>query len=357
VADGIRYRSAHNNIGDSETATGLEDAEGFAEDAILVRGKVDDTVRNDDVNRVVGEGDVLDFAFEELDVGDAGLALILAGEGEHVVGHVEAIGFPGWANAPCGEEHIDTAARAEIEHDFTRCELDQRGGIAAAERSKHCLLRDEPLFIGAVEVGRDGVATAKRRIAASLYAAGSGDGSCGAAVFFFDLFLNIGGLVHWILLFVFVKANISGAGHICQCVYYECMSSRAKSPDLVPLFAAFADRTRLRLLNLIAGREVCVCYLVEILRQGQPKISRHLAYLRKAGVVAARREGKWMHYRIQRPGDAATAFILDAVLESFKSDREMESDLARLSRACCEPQRFVSLQGAPVPVRSATATA
>jgi len=55
------------------------------------------------------------------------------------------------------------------------------------------------------------------------------------------------------------------------------MVSRAKSSDLVPLFAALADRTRLRLLNLIAGREVCVCYLVEILRQGQPKISRHLA--------------------------------------------------------------------------------
>lgn len=135
------------------------------------------------------------------------------------------------------------------------------------------------------------------------------------------------------------------------------MSSRAKSHDLAPLFAALADRTRLRLLNLIAGREVCVCYLVEILRQGQPKISRHLAYLRKAGVVSARREGKWMHYRIEHPTDDSTASILNAVLESFKSDREMGSDLARLSRACCEPERFVSLQGAPVPVHAANASA
>ena len=135
------------------------------------------------------------------------------------------------------------------------------------------------------------------------------------------------------------------------------MSSRAKSPDLVPLFAALADRTRLRLLNLIAGREVCVCYLVEILRQGQPKISRHLAYLRKAGVAAARREGKWMQYRIERPENAAAASILDAVFESFKSDREMQSDLSRLSRACCEPERFVSLQGAPIPIQSETALA
>jgi ArsR family transcriptional regulator len=108
----------------------------------------------------------------------------------------------------------------------------------------------------------------------------------------------------------------------------------------------------LRLLNLIAGREVCVCYLVEILRQGQPKISRHLAYLRKAGVVAARREGKWMHYRVERPRDAAASSVLDAVFESFKLDREMQSDLSRLSRACCEPERFVSLQGVPVPTQS-----
>ena len=130
-----------------------------------------------------------------------------------------------------------------------------------------------------------------------------------------------------------------------------------KTQDLAPLFAALADRTRLRLLNLIAGREVCVCYLVEILRLGQPKISRHLAYLRKAGVVAARREGKWMHYRLQRRDDAAASSVLDAVFESFKLDREMQSDLSRLTRACCEPERFVSLQGAPMPITPQAASA
>ena len=60
------------------------------------------------------------------------------------------------------------------------------------------------------------------------------------------------------------------------------MDSRIQSPALARVFAALADNTRLRLLNLMAGREVCVCYFVQILRQGQPKISRHLAYLRKA---------------------------------------------------------------------------
>jgi ArsR family transcriptional regulator, arsenate/arsenite/antimonite-responsive transcriptional repressor len=97
------------------------------------------------------------------------------------------------------------------------------------------------------------------------------------------------------------------------------------------------------------GREVCVCYFVEILKQGQPKISRHLAYLRNAGIVRARREGKWMHYSIERPEDARAASILDATLMSLKADKEMQSDLARLGQACCEPQRFVTLYGAPVP--------
>jgi len=97
------------------------------------------------------------------------------------------------------------------------------------------------------------------------------------------------------------------------------------------------------------GREVCVCYFVEILKQGQPKISRHLAYLRNAGIVSARREGKWMHYSIERPEDARVASILDATLMSCKADKEMQSDLARLGQACCEPQRFVTLYGAPVP--------
>ena len=115
------------------------------------------------------------------------------------------------------------------------------------------------------------------------------------------------------------------------------------------LFAALADTTRLRLLNLMAGREVCVCYFVEILRQGQPKISRHLAYLRKAGIVAARREGKWMHYSICPPANTVAASILDAVLASLRTDKRMQADLAKLDRACCAPQKLVVPEGAPRP--------
>ena len=127
------------------------------------------------------------------------------------------------------------------------------------------------------------------------------------------------------------------------------MTRAVKPVPLAGLFAALADNTRLRLLNLMAGREVCVCYFVEILRQGQPKISRHLAYLRKAGIVAARREGKWMHYRIAMPTDAAQAGILTTVLASLGGDRQMQSDCARLDRACCAPQKLVLPEGAPRP--------
>jgi ArsR family transcriptional regulator len=125
------------------------------------------------------------------------------------------------------------------------------------------------------------------------------------------------------------------------------MNCCSKPVSLANLFAALADPTRLRLLNLMAGREVCVCNFVEILGQGQPKISRHLAYLRRAGLVAARREGKWMHYSICPPDDAAAASILAAVLASFGGDQQMQADLALLDRAGCVPQELVVPVGAP----------
>ena len=128
------------------------------------------------------------------------------------------------------------------------------------------------------------------------------------------------------------------------------MNRSPKTYDLALLFAALADRTRLRLLNLMDGREVCVCYFVEILGQGQPKISRHLAYLRRAGVVAARREGKWMHYRIVMPQHAGAARILSETLSVLSEDRVMQADLTRLKKACCAPQKLSALEGAPLPI-------
>lgn len=103
------------------------------------------------------------------------------------------------------------------------------------------------------------------------------------------------------------------------------------------MFAAFADPTRLRLLNLMRDREVCVCDFVEILGQSQPKISRHLAYLRRAGIVCARRDGKWMHYRIERPADVGASAILETTLQQLEANRKMRADRAKLGRMSCAP--------------------
>ena len=129
------------------------------------------------------------------------------------------------------------------------------------------------------------------------------------------------------------------------------MTAKSSQFKLDRFFQALGDQTRLRLLNLMGDQEICVCYFVEILGQGQPKISRHLAYLRRAGVVAARREGKWMHYRIEAPSHAGAAKILRETLAVIREEKAMQTDLARLGKACCAPQRVSALEGAPLPVQ------
>lgn len=119
--------------------------------------------------------------------------------------------------------------------------------------------------------------------------------------------------------------------------------------DFELFFQALGDRTRLRLLNLMGAEEICVCFLVEGLSTHQPKISRHLAYLRKAGIVAARREGKWMHYRVVPPRDPHAAKILHELREWMRTDQEMQADRARLVNVCCAPTLPIQLQGAPRP--------
>ena len=119
--------------------------------------------------------------------------------------------------------------------------------------------------------------------------------------------------------------------------------------DAELLFKALADRTRLRLLNLMGRDEVCVCFFVEVLGVSQPKISRHLAYLRRAGVVEARREGKWMHYRVAEPEDEGARRVLGEVLAWLAEDRELRRDRERLVKICCAPQLPVQLQSAPRP--------
>jgi len=128
------------------------------------------------------------------------------------------------------------------------------------------------------------------------------------------------------------------------------MNRKDGSFDRELFFRALADRTRLRIVNLIGDREVCVCFFVEILKTNQPKISRHLAYLRRAGIVASRRDGIWMHYRLATPKDENAARVLQEVRAWLGKDNVMQQDLKRLDRICCATELPVQLQGSPKPV-------
>lgn len=128
------------------------------------------------------------------------------------------------------------------------------------------------------------------------------------------------------------------------------MSKSPRTFDKDLFFRSLADRTRLRLLNLMSKDEVCVCFFVEILKTNQPKISRHLAYLRRAGIVGARRQGPWIHYRIIEPPDPDAARVLRDTLAWLANDLEMQRDRKRLVKVCCAPQLPVNIQGAPRPV-------
>ncbi len=119
-----------------------------------------------------------------------------------------------------------------------------------------------------------------------------------------------------------------------------------KTADLSPLaperaaqlLKALADPIRLRLMNLLAGgREVCVCHLHEALGLPQPTVSRHLAYLRRHGLVAARREGAWAYYRQARPGSSLHRALLVGLDACLADDPAFRDDRERLDRrSCCD---------------------
>ena len=126
--------------------------------------------------------------------------------------------------------------------------------------------------------------------------------------------------------------------------------------NLELFFAALADRTRLRLLNLIGDDEICVCFFAEVIGTNQPKISRHLAYLKRAGLVSARRDGKWMHYRVTVPKNKQLAEIFSKIREMIRKDKEMRAERKKLLKVCCAPttQQPINIQRAPRPQSTTT---
>lgn len=101
------------------------------------------------------------------------------------------------------------------------------------------------------------------------------------------------------------------------------------------LFKAFADPVRLRLLHLLVGGEVCVCHLHEALDLPQSTVSRHLAYLRKRGLVVGRKQGPWVHYRLARPAGGLHRKLLDCLGERLGGDWA-DRDRQRLARWSCQ---------------------
>src|SRR5438309_6872533 len=91
--------------------------------------------------------------------------------------------------------------------------------------------------------------------------------------------------------------------------------------EMERVFKALADTTRLRILGLLLTGEVCVCHIHESLKISQPKASRHLAYLRRAGLVDTRRDGQWVHYRLSETHDAVIRTIRLAVTHTLEIGR------------------------------------
>jgi ArsR family transcriptional regulator len=118
------------------------------------------------------------------------------------------------------------------------------------------------------------------------------------------------------------------------------MKLKAPPAGVDLMFRAFSDRTRLRILALLRAGETCVCDLQSVLDVPQPKVSRHLAYLRKAGLVRVRKKGLWSYYTLAPARNAFHAKLLDCLVCCFKDVPELVGDAARIRGArrlssCC----------------------
>ena len=118
------------------------------------------------------------------------------------------------------------------------------------------------------------------------------------------------------------------------------MATQTATPDLETIFRALSDATRLRILNLLQGGELCVCELVDVLDVPQPTASRHLAYLRKAGLVKARQEGLWQYYRRTPARTKFQKKLLECVKASVDESPQLAADAERLrlgeQSSCCD---------------------
>ncbi|MEN6406628.1 MAG: metalloregulator ArsR/SmtB family transcription factor [Thermoguttaceae bacterium] len=110
--------------------------------------------------------------------------------------------------------------------------------------------------------------------------------------------------------------------------------------DVDLMFRAFSDRTRLRILHVLQGGELCVGDIVEIIQAPQPRISRHLAYLRKANLVFVRKSGLWSHYSLTQAKTPFHRKLLECLAKCFGQVPELQADIVRATKirksgGCC----------------------
>ncbi|MEQ1731795.1 MAG: metalloregulator ArsR/SmtB family transcription factor [Vicinamibacterales bacterium] len=129
---------------------------------------------------------------------------------------------------------------------------------------------------------------------------------------------------------------------------------KTRLSEMETLFKALGDSTRLRILGLLLTGEVCVCDIHESLKIPQPKASRHLAYLRKVGLVDTRRAGLWIHYRLGSMSDPVLAAMTDAVRHALLhlDDVQKDADRLRNRTGCCLPGVDASTQSCCAPASS-----
>jgi ArsR family transcriptional regulator, arsenate/arsenite/antimonite-responsive transcriptional repressor len=113
----------------------------------------------------------------------------------------------------------------------------------------------------------------------------------------------------------------------------SAVKSRAPIDELENVYKALADKTRLRILALLGNNEVCVCHIHDSLGLPQPTVSRHLAYLRKSGLVAARRDGVWMHYQVSRTLSPLVRAILGAAVDALQHVAATSQDRKQFQRS------------------------
>lgn len=129
----------------------------------------------------------------------------------------------------------------------------------------------------------------------------------------------------------------------------------AQMTSMARLFQALGDATRLRILGLLLTGEVCVCNIHDSLGISQPKASRHLAYLRRTGLVATRRDGLWVHYRLAEPSDPVISTIQQAVRHALGHVTTVQRDARALqTRTGCRlptPGQAPAMSCCAAPVR------